>query len=1756
MVFLFFFLLCPWVKKTAVAGDFHVGSKNLYCSDCHTIHYSQDGGVSADWGQAGPYERLLKNLTNEMCLMCHDGTDTSAPNVLGEERYISSAGELSIDPNSPSKHSLGSTVTPPGYSGTWSGDPLTCITCHNPHGNDYYRNLRTNPGQAVNITVTYETGTYGGDVAVQQLLDTPLAEHYKVGNIKHRQSESDNNYGLSAWCAGCHGQFYGDGGDANMGGSSSGDTQALDTDTWIRHPTVGITLAQGVTNLHIDGTADGGLGYWWSSLVLSRPPYISPLGEIGTKSVSDNETGCTSCHKAHGSDQLFCLMYDDPETSTLEDGSRMVGTCQACHLRGGTDDEDNGIYDVSPHGHPDTGLSRDDRWLKGECNQCHLQHVGKDYNLFTDNTNALCYTTGCHDFTPTGGYSGYPAQEEDRAPAGSDYPGYFEYFVSGAKAPGLNNRVAWPGMDVFENPNTWDDGPPQKFFSPHRNDPDMPIKDSSGVGRCVNCHSPHGTGNAFDMLIDTYLSTKGSSQGDEPLNYELCLKCHDHDGPAGMDSENKNISHYYNKSINPETAGHMIRKSTNSASYWPDHIQVGDRLACSNCHNPHGTRGHADIGLPNAYLLSDQRPGYDGIIDTKTMASQCRPFCFSCHVPSDDPNCTLYNGQCPEVDGIVMAAIPELEMGQQSHHESDGTTHCYNCHGKDYDVTSAASPAFNVHNPKPKPGKKGQSRLKSVPLPPLAPPSGFIATAGKRLVELSWEKYPDENIRGYHLYRSQTPGGPYALISSEPDHVNRYMDKEVSPEQNYYYVLTVEDMPGMESTYSEEARATPVSLTPKELKTLEEVKGLSAKIEGDTICLTWEEDLDELVAGYYVYRRLEGEGPQWVRITRYEPLRWPVYEDRKIVKGKVYLYTVAAVDSMGNEARFPKEVRVSYEALYIFSVSLSQGEIPLKGGRQMVATLTGSPGQRAYFTIEGLAEPIFMEETDGTGTYIGKYLIPGETDQAQLKVTGFLDDGRGKIRSKESPFPLKIDNLPPPAPARLEAALNSDGSVSLLWPAAEEADEQIASYRIYRGLNEGITPDVNSRLASDLPPDRREYKDFDLRPDTRYYYLITSVDEAENESAPSSIAEVFVPPDTIPPFITEIRVIGEKEVWNLGENISLLMIGEPGCKAAFSLGGRIKDIVMIESFEKGRYEGKYVFQDVDEAEGMIITGRLTDPSGNSTSRTLSNRVSVVRRSAGAKPEIYAIEEDSFQVGGSVGLVTGDLFKIIVRGTPGCKGAFHLGAFVNEDRTVSLDWSGFSESDNPDISAYRIYRGTWPAFSPDKQNPLAMLGLGAREYQVTDNESDLNDSFFITAVNNDGHPRLISTPKRNIALMETDDPGTYESEYTVLPTERIIQGYVFASLRDEFGQYSLPFRSSHTITMDTESRIEVRPLPPELKADSLSRGRVLALLKNARGRGIADRQVGVTLFASSEYTGLVGLGKLNQADIGYVVNPLFGINDPTASGESYVFTTDGFGQISMEYQTGFAAKTIIFRAEDQITGDVGFGYLTSYLETQAQVEQYLPIEQAKARMRARGQEYYLSLSASPQWLTADGVGRSQIKAELIDRTGTPVKGHRITFIVSMGDGYLQPREAYTDAGGKAEVKYVAGRSIGTVEITATDVTATPPLGAKTHIILKSDAPAVLEVSVKPERIPADGKSTCTLTIKVTDINKNPCRGVAPSVRVISGGGKILKIDEITDFSGQARAVYQAGKEPGTAKFNVRVTSKIPTSKELEEIRWTR
>lgn len=328
VVILFLFLVEPQTH----AGDFHSAS-SLACSDCHVIHYSETHLLSGATGPdpllapGGPFQSLLKASQAQLCLACHDGR-TDVPDVRGAHAggYVRAAGQLSVLGDGAAVegtgHTMGSTATPPG--GSWTNPGLACQHCHATHGNAYYRNLMPNPGTGAGKYVTYLTGTtYTGTAAIQQRTSTPMASHYAVSNILYRQSKvGTTDFGLSEWCAGCHGDFHGAGGAANMGGSPSGDTGPT---PWLRHPTRDITMAQGVTNKHVNAS------HWFAALS-SRVSVVSPSGTVpGTAGTSDNQVFCGSCHKAHGSTVRKGLIFDDDATAAAEDGTLLRHTCQQCH---------------------------------------------------------------------------------------------------------------------------------------------------------------------------------------------------------------------------------------------------------------------------------------------------------------------------------------------------------------------------------------------------------------------------------------------------------------------------------------------------------------------------------------------------------------------------------------------------------------------------------------------------------------------------------------------------------------------------------------------------------------------------------------------------------------------------------------------------------------------------------------------------------------------------------------------------------------------------------------------------------------------------------------------------------------------------------------------------------------------------------------------------------------------------------------------------------------------------------------------------------------------------------------------------------------------------------------------------------------------------------------------------------------------------------------------------------------------------------
>jgi hypothetical protein len=244
-------------------------------------------------------------------------------------------------------------------------------------------------------------------------------------------------------------------------------------------------------------------------------------------------------------------------------------------------------------------------------------------------------------------------------------------------------RDRWPGAAVFEQGRTLIG---DHYASPHRSDPDMPRKDEEGRGLCLNCHDPHGSVNQFDILVDRYEAIGGWEGPSAPPEYRLCFDCHGRDGPAGMRTENRWIEDYYDEGLQGDgMAGHQIRLSPKSALSWPSSVRVGDRLPCYDCHNPHGSQGY-NRAEPNAFLISDQREGWSGLVATTTDPEQNRRFCLGCHIPSDGIPGTII------VHGIVMNTIPS----GVDEHASASWAGCFDCHGGSY----ATARDHNVHHPR------------------------------------------------------------------------------------------------------------------------------------------------------------------------------------------------------------------------------------------------------------------------------------------------------------------------------------------------------------------------------------------------------------------------------------------------------------------------------------------------------------------------------------------------------------------------------------------------------------------------------------------------------------------------------------------------------------------------------------------------------------------------------------------------------------------------------------------------------------------------------------------------------------------------------------------------------------------------------------------------------------------------------------------------------------------------------------------------
>ena len=366
---------------SAYAGEWHSGESNL-CTDCHTMHFSQQhnwDGTSpvsttpqpnGNWLSAtGPNAFLLKAPANQLCLACHDGQtfapDVMAANVNAAPTQGRSAGALNQAASGAGYetwkgHTLDATTAPPGFNPAAVGAPATwydpaggleCISCHAQHGPvTSYRNLGPYSlgAAAASARPTYVIATTN-DATKDVWINIPTGyaansgsaatfnPFYATASVSYNRNDATvattkTSNKLDTLCGTCHGNFHGGAGDANIGGAP------LALDAFIRHPTSQVTIG-----------AAGAQGYGGHS---NLPRYVANTTKTKVyasdrTAFTDAAPGCVSCHKAHGNQNPFGLVFLDRNATSVgeeggfgpDDADTSVKTgyrnlCGQCHGQG------------------------------------------------------------------------------------------------------------------------------------------------------------------------------------------------------------------------------------------------------------------------------------------------------------------------------------------------------------------------------------------------------------------------------------------------------------------------------------------------------------------------------------------------------------------------------------------------------------------------------------------------------------------------------------------------------------------------------------------------------------------------------------------------------------------------------------------------------------------------------------------------------------------------------------------------------------------------------------------------------------------------------------------------------------------------------------------------------------------------------------------------------------------------------------------------------------------------------------------------------------------------------------------------------------------------------------------------------------------------------------------------------------------------------------------------------------------------------
>jgi len=174
-----------------------------------------------------------------------------------------------------------------------------------------------------------------------------------------------------------------------------------------------------------------------------------------------------------------------------------------------------------------------------------------------------------------------------------------------------------------------------------------------------------------------------------------------------------------------------------------------------------------------------------------------------------------------------------------------------------------------------------------------------------------------------------------------------------------------------------------------------------------------------------------------------------------------------------------------------------------------------------------------------------------ETVQLQASAPGVVVD-RICVANDPGYVPTGIGGLDEAAPGPVrdvQATAAGHYAVRLRWQAPQEQD--VSHYNVYAANEAGFEPTQEHLIAS---PSATEYVDWGLKAGTAYYYRVTAVDRARNESAPA--LPVAATTDTL----THRLFLQVNEDWNSTQRPSMEISFAMPADGHFTVWGKVQSL--------------------------------------------------------------------------------------------------------------------------------------------------------------------------------------------------------------------------------------------------------------------------------------------------------------------------------------------------------------------------------------------------------------------------------------------------------------------------------------------------------------------------------------------------------------------------------------------------------------------